>query len=51
MLEKGANRIRAVPFQSIRSSGTRRHSPFGWWRETSTALSLFAPSPKINSVR
>jgi hypothetical protein len=48
---KVVNRIRAVLFQSIRSSGTRRQSPFARWRETRTALSRFAPSPKIISVR
>jgi hypothetical protein len=51
MVGKGANRFRAIPIQSIRSSGTRRLSPFGRWREKRTALSRFATSPKIISVR
>jgi hypothetical protein len=51
MVGKNANRIRAVPFQGIRSSGTRRLSPSGRWRERRPALSRFAPSPPINSVR
>jgi hypothetical protein len=48
---KGANRIIAVPFQSIRSSCISRHSPSRRWRETRTALNRFVPSPKINSFR
>jgi hypothetical protein len=48
---KDVNRIRAVQFHKIRSSGTRRQSPFARCRETRTALSRFAPSPKIISVR
>jgi hypothetical protein len=48
---KFAKRNRAVPFHSIRLSGTRRLSPFGRWRETRADLRRFAPSPTINSVR
>jgi hypothetical protein len=47
---KGANRIIAVPFHSIRSSGSRRLSPTGRCRERRPALSRFIPSPTINSV-
>jgi hypothetical protein len=46
-----ANRIRAVPLHSIRSSSIRRLSPSGRWYERRPALSRFAPSPKTNSVR
>jgi hypothetical protein len=48
---KGANHIRAVPSQNIRSSGTRRLSPSGRWGERRNALSRFTPSPTINSAR
>jgi hypothetical protein len=51
MVGKGAIRIRVVLFHSIQLSGTRRLSPFGRWRERRLALSRFAPSPTINSVR
>jgi hypothetical protein len=51
MVGKGANRIRAVPFHSIRSSGNLRPSPSGRWREMRPALIQFAHSPNINSVR
>jgi hypothetical protein len=50
MVLKGANRIRAFPFHSIRSSFTRRLSPFGGWRDTRPALSRFNLSPNIISV-
>jgi hypothetical protein len=50
MVGKCANGMRVVPFQIIRSSGTRRLSPTGRWREWSPALCRFAPSPTINSV-
>jgi hypothetical protein len=48
---KGANRIRAVPFHSIRSSGNLRRSSSGRWRERRPALIQFAHSTNINSVR
>jgi hypothetical protein len=32
MVGKGSNRISAVTFHIIQSSGTRRRSPFGRWR-------------------
>jgi hypothetical protein len=48
---KGANRIRAVPFHSIRSSVTRTLLPSGRWREGRPALSRFSPSPPIYSFR
>jgi hypothetical protein len=48
---KCANEFRAFLFHSIRSSSSRRLSPFGRWRETRTALSRLARSPKMNSVR
>jgi hypothetical protein len=51
MVEKGAKRFRAVPFHSIPSSGTRRRSPSGRWRERRPALIQFVSSPTINSVR
>jgi hypothetical protein len=51
MVGKFANRIRTVPFQSIRSSGTRRLTRSGGWRERRLALGRSAPSPNINSVR
>jgi hypothetical protein len=51
MVGKGANRIRAVTFHSIQSSGFRRLSPSGWRRELRPALSRFAPSPTIKSDR
>jgi hypothetical protein len=51
MVKKGVNRIRAVPFHSIRSSGNRRHSPSGRWRYRRHALSRFAPSPTIKYFR
>jgi hypothetical protein len=49
MVEKSANRIRAVPFHSIRSLGTRRLSPSGRWLKMRPALIQFAHSPTINS--
>jgi hypothetical protein len=42
---KRANRIKAVHFHSIRSSGTRRHSLICRCRERRPALSRFTPSP------
>jgi hypothetical protein len=51
MLCNCANRISAVPFQSIRLSDPGRLSLLGRCRETRTALRLFAPSLTINSVR
>jgi hypothetical protein len=51
MVGKCANRIRGFPFHGIRYSGTRQLWPFARWCKTRTALSSFAPSPKINSVR
>jgi hypothetical protein len=48
---KSANRSSAVIFHSIRSSGTHRLSPSGRWRERRPAMSRFAPSTTINSVR
>jgi hypothetical protein len=50
MVGNGANRIRAVHFHSIRSSGTRRLSPSGRCHERRPGLSQFVPSPAINSV-
>jgi hypothetical protein len=51
MLGNCANRIRACPFHSIRSSVNRRHSQTGRWGVRRPALSRFTPSPKFNSVR
>jgi hypothetical protein len=51
IVEKCTHRIRAGPFHSIRSSGTRRLSPSGRWRERRPALSQFAQSTTINLVR
>jgi hypothetical protein len=50
IVRKSANRFRAFPVHSIRSSGTRRLSPSGRWREMRPALSLFAPFNTIKSV-
>jgi hypothetical protein len=50
MVGKVANRIRAVPFPSIRASSTRRISPFGRRRESRPALfHLGHPPPKFSS--
>jgi hypothetical protein len=46
---KGSNRVRAVPFQRIRSSVTRTHLPSGRWRERRHAVNQFAHSPNISS--
>jgi hypothetical protein len=51
MLGKCANRIRADPFQSIQSLGSRRISPAGRWRKRLPALSRFTHFPAIKSVR
>jgi hypothetical protein len=51
MVGMAANRIRALPFQSLRSLITRRLSPSGRWGEMRPALSHFTPSHTINSVR
>jgi hypothetical protein len=48
---KCANGIRAVQIHTILSSGTRRFSTSGRWRERRPATIPFAPSPTINSVR
>jgi hypothetical protein len=48
---KCANGMRAVHIYTIRSSGTRRFSPSGRWRERRHATNPFAPSPTINSIR
>jgi hypothetical protein len=45
MVGKCANGIREFLFHSIRSSGTRRFSPSGRWRERRLALIRFAHSP------
>jgi hypothetical protein len=50
MVGNCANRIRVVPFHSVRLSGTHRLSFSGRWRERSPALIQFPPSPTINSV-
>jgi hypothetical protein len=50
MVGKGANRIRAVHVYSIQTSGNRRLSPSGRWRERRPALIQFAHSPNIYSV-
>jgi hypothetical protein len=51
MVWKTANRIRSVQFHSIRSSGTRRLSPLGRWRERRPALIQIGHSTTIDSVR
>jgi hypothetical protein len=51
MVGKCANRIRVVPFHTIQSSVNCRLSPSDRWRERRAALSRFAPSTTINSVR
>jgi hypothetical protein len=51
MVGKFANRISAVPFHSILSSGNCRLSPSGRWHERRKDLIQFAQSPAINSVR
>jgi hypothetical protein len=51
IVRKGANIIRAVPLHIFRSLGTRRLSLSGRWLEMRPALSRFASSPTINSVR
>jgi hypothetical protein len=51
MVRNSANRIRTVPFHSIRSSGRRRLSTSGGWRERCLALRRFTSSPTINSDR
>jgi hypothetical protein len=50
MVVKCAKLLRAFLFHIIRSSGARRHSPSGRWRESRPALCLFARSPTIKSV-
>jgi hypothetical protein len=50
LVGKCANLIRAIPFHSIRKSGTRRFSPSGRLREMLPAQIRFASSPTINSV-
>jgi hypothetical protein len=51
MVGKSANRIKEFSVHSFRSSGNRRLSPSGWWRERRPALSRFAPFPTSKSVR
>jgi hypothetical protein len=51
MVGKGANSIRVVPFHSIMSSGIRRLSNSGRWRERRPAMCRFVPSPTNNTVR
>jgi hypothetical protein len=51
MVGKCANRIRAVHFHRIRSSGNHPLWPTGRCRERRPGLSQFLPSNTINSVR